>query len=99
MDGGGGGIHMDNPIRLGVVRGWWGWQPELPGQKWGEMPPPPPEKGVKMFELAQLNLFTPEKKKGGAATGDSSRCAGRRWDWGGWSLRGGPTPGRRPGRG
>ena len=31
----------------------------------GDAPPPPPEKGVKMFELAQLNLCTPEKKKWG----------------------------------
>ena len=29
--------------------------------------PPPPEKGVKMFELAQLNLFSPEKKRGGGS--------------------------------
>ena len=39
------------------------------GVAWAEMggdaPPPPPEKGVKMFELVQLNLFTPEVKKGG----------------------------------
>ena len=61
--------------------------------------PPPLEKGVKMFELSQLNLFTPEKKKGeGAATGDLSPHAGTRWDWGGCGLRGGPGLGRRPGR-
>ena len=29
---------------------------------------PPSEKGVKMFELAQLNLFTPEVRKGGGAS-------------------------------
>ena len=28
-------------------------------------PPPPPEMGVKMYELGQTNLFTPERKKGG----------------------------------
>ena len=64
-------VHLDKPLRLGVVRGWWGWQRELPGKKWGETRPPPPEMGVKMFELAQLNLFTPDRKKGGGApTGD-----------------------------
>ena len=31
----------------------------------GRCPPPPPERGVKMFELAQTNIFTPERKKGG----------------------------------
>ena len=61
--------------------------------------PPLPEKGVKMFELAQPTFFTPEKKKGGGApNGYSSPCAGRCCDLGGWSLRGGPRPGRRPGR-
>ena len=44
----------------------------------------PPEKGVKMFELAQLKL----KKGGGAATGDSSPCASTRWDWGGLEFAG-----------
>ena len=29
---------------------------------------PPPEKGVKMYELAQLNLFSPEVKKGGGGS-------------------------------
>ena len=40
------------------------------GVAWEEMggDAPPPEKGVKMFELAQLNLFTPEGKKGGGGT-------------------------------
>ena len=33
------------------------------------MCPPPPEMGVKMFELAQTNIFTPERKKrGGGGT-------------------------------
>ena len=59
-------VHFDKPMRLGVVRGWWGWQQELPWRKWGQTPPPPPEKGVTMFELAQLNLFSPERKKGEA---------------------------------
>ena len=30
--------------------------------------PPPPEMGVKMFELAQTNIFTPGRKKGGGGT-------------------------------
>ena len=67
-------VHLEKPLRLGVVNGWWGWQPELPGpgKGWGQVRPPPPlEMGVKMFELAQTNLFNPERKKGGGApTGD-----------------------------
>ena len=63
MDEGGVG-HLNKPLRLGVVRGGWGWQRELPGKKWGETRPPL-EMGVKTFELAQLNLFIPERKKGG----------------------------------
>ena len=31
----------------------------------GATSPPPPQMGVKMFELAQTNIFTPERKKGG----------------------------------
>ena len=42
VDGGGGVVHLDKPLRLGVVKGWWVWQQELPGKKWGETPPPPP---------------------------------------------------------
>ena len=63
----GGVVHMDRPLRLGVVTGWWGWQCELPGPRkgWGEVPPPPPEMGVKMFELVQTNIFISERKKGG----------------------------------
>ena len=58
---------MDGPVRLGVVNGLWGWQRKLPGPRkgWGEVPHPPPEMRVKMFELAQTNIFTPEWKKGG----------------------------------
>ena len=70
MDGWGGGVvHLDKPLRLAVVQGSWGWQRELPGQgnkRWGEVPPPPPARGVKIFELAQTNIFTPERKKRGA---------------------------------
>ena len=61
-------VHLDKSLCLGVVKGWWGSQQELPGpgKRWGEVrPPPPPEMGVKMFELAQTNLFTPKRKKGG----------------------------------
>ena len=36
-----------------------------------------------MYDLAQLNLFTPERKKGGGApTGDSSPTVGGGWAWG-----------------
>ena len=69
VDGGGGGVvHLDKPLRPGVVAGSWGMQRELPGQgnkRWGQVPPPP-ERGVKMFELAQTNILTPERKKEGA---------------------------------
>ena len=63
----GGVVHMDRPLRLGVVNRWWGWQRELSGPRkgWGEAPPQK-KMGVKLFELAQTNIFTPEKKKGGA---------------------------------
>ena len=65
----------------------------------GDAPPPPPEMRMKMFELAQTNLFTPERKRGGGApTGDSSPTAVRCWAWGGWSTRRGPGPRRRPRR-
>ena len=85
MGGPGGGVHQDKPLRVGGVPGWWWWQRELPGRKWG----------VKMFELAQLNHFTPEVKKEGGAS--NWRCVGRRRHWGGWSLRGGHGCGRRRG--
>ena len=64
----GGVVRLDRPLRLGVVNAWWGWQPELPGPRkgWGEVsPPPPPEKGVNTFQLAQTNIFNLERKKGG----------------------------------
>ena len=32
-----------------------------------------------MYELAQTNLFTPERKKGGPPTGDSSPTASSHW--------------------
>ena len=38
--GGRGGVHLDKPLRLGVVKGWLGWQQELPGNKWWETRPP-----------------------------------------------------------
>ena len=46
--GGGGVVHLDKPLRLGVVEGSWGWQRELPGQgnkRWGEVAPPPRKGG------------------------------------------------------
>ena len=58
----------------------------------GGGPPPPPEMGPKMFELAQTNIFTPERKKGGghprqllagAGLGGGERVeyAGKAWSW------------------
>ena len=55
----------------------------------GGSPPPPSEKGVKMFQLAQLNVFAPDVKKEGRGTGGASPCASRRWDWGVLSVLGG----------
>ena len=69
--GGGGGLSTRTSPCAWVVEGSWGWQRELPGpgnKRWGEVPPPPPERGVKMFELAQTNIFTPERKRGGGGT-------------------------------
>ena len=48
MGGRGGVVHLDKPLRLGLVGGSWGWQRELPGQgnkRRGEVPPPPPKGG------------------------------------------------------
>ena len=70
VDGGGGVVHLDKPLPLGVVEGSWGWQRELPGpgkKRWGQVGAPP-ERGVRMFELAPTNMFTPERKKGGGGT-------------------------------
>ena len=43
----GGVVHLDKPLRLGVVNGLWGWQRELPGpgKRWGEVPPSPLRNG------------------------------------------------------
>ena len=59
-------VHVDKPVRLGVANGSCGWQRELPGpgKRWGEVGDPS-EMGAKMFELAQTNIFDPERKKGG----------------------------------
>ena len=40
---GGGVVHLDKPLRLGVVEGSWGWQRELPGpgKRCGEVGDPP----------------------------------------------------------
>ena len=76
------GIHQGKPLRVGggggVAGAWW-WQPELPGRKRGEAAPHS-DKGVKMFELTQFNVFTPDVKKGGRGIGGSSPCVGRQWD-------------------
>ena len=99
----GGVAQLDRPLRLGVVNGWWGWQPEFPGaeKRWGEVrpPPSPPRNGGEDVRVgANQHLPPPERKKGGAPTGDSSPTAGRGWAWGGFSMRGRPGLGRRPGR-
>ena len=54
----------------------------------GGAPPPPPKMGVKMFELAQTNIFTPERKRGGPPTGNSLPAACRGWAWGGVEYAG-----------
>ena len=56
--------------------------------------PPPPERGVKMFELAQTNIFTPDRKNGGghplairrpllarAGLGGGVERVGKAWVW------------------
>ena len=45
--------------------------------------PPPPEMAVRMFELAQTNIFTPERKKGGGHWRFLAHC------WQGAGLGGG----------
>ena len=35
----GGLVHLDKPMRVGVVRGRWRWERELPRRQWGETPP------------------------------------------------------------
>ena len=48
--------------------------------------PPPREMGVKMFELAQTNPFTPERKKGGGACRNGYWARIRPRVTGAWSL-------------
>ena len=64
--GGGGGA----PLRQapGVVNGWWGWQPELPGpgKRWGEVrPPPPPKWGRRCSSWRKPTSSPPRGKRGG----------------------------------
>ena len=70
VDGGGGGLSTwTSHCACGWSRGRVGGNMRCRGRgisDGGRCPPPPPEKGVKMFELAQTNIFTPERKKGGA---------------------------------
>ena len=49
----------------------------MPGRKRGQAAPPS-SKGVKMFELALFNIFTPDVKRGGGI-GASFACVGRPW--------------------
>ena len=57
-----GGPQGQTPARGGC--GEWHWQPAMSGVKKGPGPPPS-DKGVKMFEMGQFNVFTPDVKKGG----------------------------------
>ena len=71
MGGRGGGwlSTWTSPSASGWSRGRGGGNVSCRGSRTsggGRCPPPPPERGVKMFELAQTNIFTPERKKGGA---------------------------------
>ena len=47
----GGVVHLDKPLRLGVVNRWWGWQRGLPGpgKGWGEPPLLKKKMTVRMF--------------------------------------------------
>ena len=93
-----GGIHQYKPLCVGGVAGDWWWQEEMPWGKGGQTAPPS-DKGVKMFELVQFNIFTPDVKKGGPSISGSFACVCRPWDWGVWislGVRGsGPRRGRR----
>ena len=62
------GVHGDKPLRVGEGGpGLWQWQLEKPGGglKKGKVVPPS-DNGVKMFDTAQFNFFTPYDKKGAA---------------------------------
>ena len=63
----GGGVHLDKPLRLGVVNRWWGWQPELPGpgKRWGEVRPPAPRKRGEVVRVGANQSLHPREEKGG----------------------------------
>ena len=87
-----GGSTRTNPPRVRGVPGEWHWQPEMSGGKKGQVVPLF-DKGLKMFEIAQFSVFTPDVKKGGAhhfrffcgcwqAMGlGGMHIAGRTWEW------------------
>ena len=54
------GVHADKPLRVGGVAMAAG----TTGGRKGKVVPPS-DKGVKMFEMAQLNVFSPGVNKGG----------------------------------
>ena len=60
--------------------------------------PPPLEMRVKMFELVQTNIFTPQRKRGGGTHWRFIAHDGRGWAWGGLIGWGRPGSRRRPGR-
>ena len=51
--------------------------------RYGGRSPPPPEMGEKMFELAQTNIFSPERKKGGGQglCLGGVKWVGKAWVW------------------
>ena len=83
------GVHKVKPLRVGGAPREWRWQPEMPGGKKGQVAPPS-DKGVKMFEMAQYNIFTPCVKTGGGgrafpiplqlSAGHGARGYGVRWE-------------------
>ena len=68
MGGRGGGrlSAWTSPCAWGWSRGRGGGNVSCRGRgtSGGGRCPPPPERGVKMFELAQASIFTPERKRG-----------------------------------
>ena len=91
MGGRGGVVHLDKPLRRGVVKGWWRWQQELPGpgKRWGEVRPPR-KWGEDVQVGANQLLHSREEKGAGHPLATSPRTSGMGWAWGGWSMWGRP---------
>ena len=60
-------VHTDKPLQVGGVPRVWQWRAEMPGGG-GEKGKvvPSADKGVKMLEMAQFKVFSPDVKNGGA---------------------------------